>query len=345
MKKSKISIIDVARHAGVSKSTVSRVVADNGGNASVSAKARDAVMSAIKELGYTHNDIAAAFRTAKTNMVLLMVPDISNPFWSETARGVQDFCESKAYSVVVGNTDWREEREEKYLALAQSGRFDGVILNSVTANIAGFKSLGIPAVLIGERSRKTELDTVGTATYKAAMLALEYLYSRGHRRIAIATSRTGSERFLSRRYRAYVDFHRKHALAVDPDLSFFVHLSAEGGRELTRGILSLPDWKDRITAVFCGNDLLAIAAIDAFKSAGVVPGHDLSIIGMDDIPASEMTNPPLTTIRKPRYEIGSKAAELLMARIERPQRRPEKHLFAGELIVRESVAGRRTTND
>ncbi|HUX20014.1 MAG TPA: LacI family DNA-binding transcriptional regulator, partial [Spirochaetia bacterium] len=330
-----------ARLAGVSKSTVSRVVADNGGNASVSSRARDAVMAAVQELGYTHNDVAAGLRTSRTNMIFLMVPDISNPFWSETARGVQDSCESNNYSVVMGSTDWREEREEKYLALAKSGRFDGAILNSVTADIDRFKSIGIPAVLIGERSRKTELDTVGTATYQAAMIALEYLLSRGHRRIAIATSKTGSERFLSRRYRAYIDFHRKHSLEVDPDLVFFVQLSAEGGQELVRRIVSLPRWRERVTAVFCGNDVLAIAALEALEASRIRPGRELSIIGMDDIPLAEMTKPPLTTIRKPRYEIGSKAAGLLMARIEEPQRKPEKHLFPGELIVRGSVADRK----
>lgn len=345
MKKSKISIVDVALHAGVSKSTVSRVVADNDGNASVSERARKAVLSAIEELGYTHNDVAAGLRTAKTNMVLLMVPDISNPFWSETARGVQDFCEANNYSVVMGSTDWREEREEKYLALAMSGRFDGAILNSVTADIDRFKGLGIPAVLIGERSRKTELDTVGTATYKATLLALEYLYTQGHRKIAIATSRTGSERFLSRRYRAYVDFHKKHSMKVDPELAFFVHLSAEGGQELVDRIVSMPERHDRVTALFCGNDVLAIAAIEALQKTKVRAGKDLSIIAMDDIPAAAMTNPALTTIRKPRYEIGSKAAELLMSRIEEPQRKPQKVLFPGELIVRKSVTARRKLND
>lgn len=345
MKKSRVGIVDVALRAGVSKSTVSRVVADTNGKASVSARAREAVISAIDELGYTHNDIAAGLRTSKTSMVLLMVPDLANPFWSETVRGVQDYCESRDYCVVVGNTDWRQEREEKYLGLAQSGRFDGAILNSVSADIPRFKALGIPAVLIGERSRRTELDTVGTATYRAATVALEYLYSRGHRKIAIATSRTGSENFLSRRHRAYVSFHRRHSLRLDPELSFFVHLSAEAGSEVAHRILSLPSWRERVTALFCGNDLLAIAAIDALRSAGIATGRDISIVGMDDIPSAALTYPPLTTIRKPRYEIGMTAAELLVARIAEPEGMPVRRLFPGELVIRESVADRRCAGD
>lgn len=338
--KQKISIIEVARLAGVSKSTVSRVISDRGGSVSETALAK--VNKAIRELGYTRNTIAAGLRTQRTYMVLVMVPDIANPFWSEIARAAQDRLEAEGYSVVVGNTDWSEAREATYYELARSGKFDGLVLNTVTDDIDAIKSIGLPTVLVGERAEAQDIDTVGTDTRAAARLALEYLWDRGHRRIAIATSEHGSERFLSLRKRAYDEFLADKGLASDPKLSFSVRLSEEGGKELVRALLALGSWRDDVDAVLCGNDILAIAAIGALREEGIEVGRDLSLVGMDDIPAAALTYPALTTVRKPRARIGGAAAELLLARIEDPDRPVEKRLFPGELIARGSAAERRT---
>lgn len=337
--KAKINIHEVARLAGVSKSTVSRVISDSGG--SVSPKAAAAVNAAIRELGYTRNTFAAGLRNSKSYLALLVVPDIANPFWSEIARAVQDRLEPEGYSVVVGNTDWSEERELAYLNLLRTGRFDGLMINSVTDDVDLILEMGIPTVLIGERSETAQLDTVGTATYQAATLALQYLYDKGHRRIAVVTSETGSERFLSRRYTAYSDFIASKGLEKDSDLVFTAHLSADVGEKLARDILSVPNWRRRISAVLCGNDILAIAVQNSLRAAGVEPGKDISIIGMDDIPAAALTWPALTTIRKPRAEMGRMAAELLMKRLGNPSGLPEKHLYPGTLVVRDSVAEKR----
>jgi DNA-binding LacI/PurR family transcriptional regulator len=337
--KPKISIIEVAELAGVSKSTVSRVVSDRGG--SVSPKAMEKVNAAIKELGYTRNTIAASLRTQRTYLVLVMVPDIANPHWSGVARAAQDRIEAEGYSVVVGNTDWSEAREASYYELARSGRFDGLVLNSVTDDIAMIKRIGVPAVLVGERAELQDIDTVGTDMRSAARLALEYLWSTGHRRIAIATSEHGSERFLSLRRRVYDAFLAEKGIAVDPSIAFSVKLSEEGGRELVRAFLATKRWREKVDSIFCGNDILAIAAIDALREAGVEVGKDVSLVGMDDIPEAASTNPPLTTVRKPRDLIGAAAAELLLARMRDPDRPVEKRLFPGELVARSSAAERR----
>ncbi|MFH2113934.1 MAG: LacI family DNA-binding transcriptional regulator [Spirochaetota bacterium] len=336
--KTKASIIEVARLAGVSKSTVSRVISDAGG--SVSAKAEKKVQSAIRELGYTRNSLAAGLRSQKTWMVLVMVPDIANPYWSEIARAAQDRLEAAGNSIVVGNTDWDEKRETRYFDLVRSGRFDGLVLNSVTDDIGMIKDLGVPVVLVGERAEAQDIDTVGTDTSTATRLALEYLWTTGHRRIGLATSEHGSERFLSLRRRAYDNFIAEKGVAPDPGIIFSVKLSEEGGRELVRELLALGNWRDRVDAIFCGNDILAIAAINALREAGVEVGGDISLVGMDDIPAAAHIYPALTTVRKPRSLIGGAAADLLLARMKDPGRPSEKRLFPGELIVRGSVAER-----
>lgn len=339
MSKPKISIHEVARLAGVSKSTVSRVVSDRGG--SVSPKTLEAVNKAIEQLGYTKNLMAACLRTQKTYMVLVMVPDIANHFWSEIARAIQDRLEPEGYSVVIGSTDWNETREARYYELARSSRFDGLILNSVTDNISLIKDIGVPSVMIGERSATQDIDTVGTDTMSAARLALDYLYDTGHRRIALATSDHGGERYLSLRSRAYKDFLRDKGLPYDPDLVFSVNLDEEGGRTLAKHCLALPDWRRRVDSLFCGNDIVAIAAMGEFRKFGIIPGIDISIVGMDDVPAAAQTYPSLTTVRKPRGRIGAAAAELLLAKMKEPGRPAEKHLFPGELIVRDSVVQRK----
>lgn len=339
MKDAKISIVEVARLAGVSKSTVSRVISDRGG--SVSPETLERVNRAIEQLGYRKNSIAAGLRTRKTYMVLVMIPDVANPFWSEIAKAVQDALEPAGYSVVLGSTYWSEERESRYYELAQMSRFDGVILNSVTDNIERIKNLGVPAVLIGERTAVQNIDTVGTDTMQATRVGLEYLYELGHRKIALATSDHGSERYLSLRARAYRDFLHEKGLSFDPELVFSVTLNEEGGRTLARSFLSMHDWSGRADGLLCGNDILAIAAINEFRKFGVIPGIDLSIVGMDDIPAASQTYPPLTTVRKPKERIGKAAAELLLKRMQGMSGPPEKHLFSAELVIRDSVRDRR----
>ena len=339
MSRAKVSIHEVARLAGVSKSTVSRVISETGG--SVSQDTAKRVRTAIDQLGYRKNIVAAGFRTQKTYMVLLMIPDVANPFWSEIVRVVQDTLEPEGYSVVIGSTDFCEERELRYYELARMSRFDGVILNSVTDNIDLIKNLGVPAVLIGERQAAQNIDVVGTDTPQATRIGMEYLYETGHRKIALAASDHGSERYLSLRARTYKDFLHEKGIPFDSSLLFSVNLNEEGGKELARQLLSIHVWDERIDSLLCGNDIVAISAMNELRKYGIIAGVNISIIGMDDIPASAQTYPPLTTVRKPRESIGAAAAQLLLKRMDGLTGPLEKHLFPGELVIRDSVIDRR----
>jgi len=136
-------------------------------------------------------------------------------------------------------------------------------------------------------------------------------------------------------------FLHEKGLAFDQALLFSVNLNEEGGKELARQLISLHDWEERIDSLFCGNDIVAISAMNELRKLGIIAGADISIIGMDDIPASSQTYPPLTTVRKPRELIGITAAQLLLKRIEYPQSPIKKHLFPGELVIRDSVIDRR----
>ena len=171
------TIIDVAKLAGVSKATVARVL--NGQEELVKETTRERVNVAAKELGYIRNAIAGSLRTDRTYVVALSIPDITNPFWPEVARGVQDTTEAKGYTTVIVNTDWKYDREKSMLKMVRRNRFDGLIINVVDTPIVDLKNLHIPIVLLGASEHYPTVNSVGSDTAGGAKEALQHLYELG----------------------------------------------------------------------------------------------------------------------------------------------------------------------
>jgi LacI family transcriptional regulator len=313
------TIIDVARLAGVSKATVARVI--SGDHDLVRPQTRARVMDAAAKLGYERNAVAGSLRTDQTFMVALAIPDITNPFWPEIARGVQDTIESNGYATVMVNSDWSAEREQNYLGLVRRNRFDGLIINPATVSNAELKRLNIPVVILGSGDNHPDFDAVGSASEQGALEALDYLYELGHRRIGLIAGR--SQRNYGRsRYQSYLVFHARRQLPLQDELVVETNFSDEGG---FRAMLQLLRLVHPPTAIFTANDILAIGALKAAKHAGLSVPEDLSIIGMDDIYAAATTSPTLTTVAKQKYETGVCAAKMLLERlanstIEQPRR-------------------------
>ena len=331
--KSRPTIIDVAERAGVSKSTVSRVVADDGQG--VSDRARELVGKAIEELGYVPNAIASSMRTERTNIIMLSIPDITNPFWPEVARGVQDVMDEEGLAVVFANSDWDGEREEFYLTMARRNRFDGLLINPVQISNDILAGSGLPTIILGAGNEYPDFDRVGTDSYAATQMALDHLFGLGHRRIGLILGERHSPSQDSR-LAGYNDFYHRQQLPVDARLITTVSFTESGGEVGIKRLLALTPAP---TAVFCANDTIAIGVLHAAYAAGLhVPG-DLSIVGLDDIYAAATTSPPLTTVAKPKYEIGRQAAMFLLERIvgHGPEM-PRGLLLAGRLKVRGSTA-------
>ena len=326
------TIIDVARLAGVSKATVARVV--NGQADIVSEETRQRVMSAVSQLAYERNAIAGSLRTSKTHMVALAIPDITNPYWPEVARGVQDTLEEQGYAVMTVNSDWDPKRELNYLKLVRHSRFDGLIINPANVANSRFQDLSIPVVLLGTGNHYTGYDAVGSDSEAGQIEALHFLYRLGHRRIGLITgfSVRGRARV---RYNSYVTFLAQQGLRLDESLIVHSDFTIQGGMDAMSQLLRL---SSPPTAVFAANDILAIGALQGARINGWnVPG-DVSIVGMDDIYAAATTSPPLTTVRKPKYETGVEAAKLLLARLK-GDRSPARNLkLACTLVERESTA-------
>jgi DNA-binding LacI/PurR family transcriptional regulator len=326
------TILDVARKAGVSKSTVSRVISGDGENVSERAKLR--VEQAIRELGYVRDAVASSMRTQRTQNVMLAIPDITNPFWPAVARGVQDAMDQEGYAVVFANSDWNGKREARFLEMVRGNRLDGLLINPIGVTERDLRDLGIPVVILGINSG-LQLDMVGTSSKEGAREALTHLLSLGHQRIGLILGiREGRKRGSRLSY--YQEIMSTAGLVPNNNLHITVPFRQKGGKE---AMIQLLAREPVPTAVFCENDLLAIGAIEAARELGVRVPEEVSVVGMDNIFAASTTMPPLTTVAKPKYDLGVQAARLLLERMQTAESGPPRRVFIGcQLMIRESTA-------
>lgn len=303
------SIIDVAKLANVSKSTVSRVLSGN--SYGVSQKTKIKVETAAKELGYVKNTMASSLRTNKTKTILMIIPDITNNFWAEVARGAQDFLEKKGYSLILVNTDWEKEKVSKYLELALSKGVDGILINTASTIATTLNKLKLPVVLLGNAYLESQLPRVGSNTLDGIDEALEYLFSMGHRKIAMVASHTDNDNNKNHqtKLKVYSNFLESHSIEFIDEYYFGVEYSMEGGIKLASMISKMDNPP---TAIISGNDLIAIGLINECRKLNIDVPNDLSIIGTDDIPIASIIYPSLTTIAKLKRESGEKAAEIII---------------------------------
>lgn len=329
------TIIDVAKRANVSKSTVSRVLTGEG---NVSKESREAVLKAVEELNFVKNSVASSMRTRKSKTVLLIIPDITNNFWSEVSKGAQIVLDKKGYSLMVANSDWQKEREERYLQLAMEHKVDAVMINAPDMDMEKVaKMIDTPIVVLGERSHQIPFPIVGTDSYKAIRKALDYVYSKGHKKIAIVLSSSFDSEGTknSTKYRSYCDWMEEKKLEVKEDWIIKLPLSIDGGKSL---FSIWKEMKDKPSVILTGNDLVAVGFAKSSSENGVkVPG-DVSLIGFDDIPLVGLMSPGITTLQKPKSEIGAIAAERILEMLEGKEV-PDRTLLDSLLIQRESVKG------
>ncbi len=325
------TIVDVAKQSGFSKSTVSRVLR---GSSEISEEARQSVLDAVRELGYQPNMLAGGLRTRRTYSIALIIPDIANPFFPEIARGAQKAADPGGYSILLANSDWSERRELEFLALARRNRLDGILINPASVSAQALHQVGCPVVILGSRDAYSAFDSVGSDTPAALRQVVDHLVGLGHRRVAIICGPADNPA-AHKREAAFREHMAAHGLQVSDDVVAYDEFSQSGGSAATRRLIQLPV---RPTALVCGNDLLAIGALAALHEAGLsIPG-DVAVVGIDNIDASAVTHPPLTTVDKPKFRMGEEAAGLLIARIEGKQSGPPQHrLLPTALVVRGST--------
>jgi len=294
---------DVARLAGVSVTTVSRALA---GSALVTEETRGRIAEAIQRTGYVVNNIAANLRTQRSRQILAMVPSISNPFFSGVLLGIEKELAGQGFSLLVGNTGNSPSREADLARQLLTGNVDGLVLltGRYPALLGAARLNRKRIVAISERIHNDPIPTIGIDNAAAACAMVRHLRDLGHDKIAHIAGPAGNVLTAQRRA-GYLQGLGGEARPVVVGGDFTI---ASGEAAMAR----LLRRRDRVTAVFCSNDEMAIGAIKAAKAAGLRVPQDLSIAGLDDIEFAGAYDPALTTIRQPRHDMGRLAALLLL---------------------------------
>ncbi len=329
---------DVAIRAQVSVSTVSRVINNE---PRVKKKTREKVEAAILELSYLPNRVAQRLRSinARNKLIGLVLPDIQNPFYVDVVRGVEECAYEHNFAVMIGNFAQSERKEKMYLDVLQSESVDGLIVapsHGRDQHIARVMENGYSVVCIDRGLIGMDVDIVKVNNEAGAFGAIEYLIGLGHTRIAHITGHpeipTTAERVAG-----YDRAMAKHNLDIDPDLIMNSNSDYASGAALMRDLLDLPHPP---TAVFTANNLLTLGALKSIHERELDIPADISIVGFDDMYWSMSLNPPLTAVRQSGYDIGKKAAELLLKRLAVPHRPTVSLVLDTELIVRQSCKAR-----
>ncbi len=330
-RKEKVSIIDVAKRAGVSPATVSRVLNKT---ANVSPELRERVLSAVSELNYVPDPFAHGMRTKRTRSIGLIISDITNPFFPELARGVEDYVSSVGYSLILCNTDARPENEKRYVELLLNKGIDGLMFTSLRIGEEVIRSLlndGIPCILVGRKPENIEgLVYVVTDNYKGGCIAGEYLFSLGHKRFAHISgpldNSAGRERLAG-----FIDALKKRGVREKDITIINSDFTMEGGYKSAGDVLGLESLP---SAIFFANDAMAIGALQRFWEEKISIPEVFSIIGFDNIKVSGLVAPPLTTISQEIYRIGQLSARELIKIIEGEKGEPV--ILEPKLIERRS---------
>jgi DNA-binding LacI/PurR family transcriptional regulator len=329
------TIYEVAQQAGVSTATVSRAI---NGKAPVAALTRRRVESAIRTLRYEPNHVARSLVTATTDTIAIVLPDITNPFFPDLVKGIQLLADERRYTVLLLNTGADLEREEHSLLALRRKRVDGVILVGMAMKgdrIVRALGADVPVVVLDRSISRLDATLVALDNIEGARLATQHLIDLGHQAIAHITGPEGLP-LVAQRLSAYRKTLRAADIRPEPDLVVAGDFTEDGGYRAVDRLLA---GGSRFTAIFAANDLSAIGAMAALKAHGLSVPRNVSVVGFDAIHLSAYSTPPLTTVRQPAYEMGRKAAELLIDSIRATSvHRPMKVLFKPDLIVRQSSA-------
>lgn len=328
-----VTIKDIAKAADVSVTTVSRVLNDK---PDVSPNTRENVLEKINELGYKPNSIARGLALQKTNTLGLIIPDISNPFFPDIARGVEDMANQKGYSVIFCNTDNEQKKEKEAIELMKEKQVDGILLSLSTTNEKELKNLRqveYPIVQIDRKIPNINYPSITIDNVKSAYTATKFLIENGHKKIAHITGDletiTGYQRLKGfKKAISEKNIKLNNAYIKDGDYS---------KRSGYDNMLALLKSNNPPSAVFIANDLMAVGAYQAVFEMNLSIPEDISIIGHDNIDVTKLVNPTLTTMAQPKYKLGKKAVQLLIAEIESNELSNEEIILNTNLINRNSI--------
>lgn len=327
------TILDVAKEAKVSIATVSRLLNNEG---VVSPDTAKRVHDAIEKLAYEPNILARNFRKNESRVILIISPNVTNPYYARILSGIGDVFTELGYSTLIYNTADDSQREKEALEMLKKRRADGAILMANNLGSAGLLEYAsqYPLVQCCEYESGVDIPHVSIDNYLATNEAMDYLIKLGHRKIAIISSEND---YLSTslRMKGYKDSLQKNQIAINPEFIAYASrdYSIKSGQAQAAQLLRL---QDRPTAIFCIADTLALGAIATAKEFGLRIPEDITVIGFDDVDYTTMFHPHITTIAQPCYELGRQSAHLLFSKISLVKDIPNEIKLDHELIIRES---------
>ena len=329
----RIVIKDIARMCNVSPQTVSRVLNNSD---SVNDETRRRVLKAIKDLKYQPSRVAKRLRSKSVSSHLfgVLIPDIQNPFYVDVLRGIEDTAYKNNYAIILCNYGQDEKKEIMYLDILRSEAIDGLIAAPVNENDQRLKEIiknGLPVVCVDRGLAGIDVDIVWVDNEEGAFNAVSHLVKSGYKRISYISGLTTipSSRMREQGYRRALE---NNGLFY-PELIKRGNSSYESGVKLCAELLAMAHPPD---ALFTGNNLITLGALETIHKYKKRIPQDVAIVGFDDMFWSSSLNPPLTAVRQPAYEIGKRAGELLIQRINDPQRPCIQMTLNAELIIRSS---------
>lgn len=322
----------VAAAARVSPATVSRVL---NGRTDVNGELRTRVLAAVSELGYRPNGAARSLRTRATLVLGIIISDITNPFFTAMVRGVEDVAQQAGYSVILANADEDLAKEMRYLEVAVAEQMAGIVLSPASSTQTRLDILTerkVPVVTIDRRIRGGQFDTVTINNRRVAQQATAHLIEQGCRRIGFVAgpsiTTTARDRLAG-----YTAAMQAAGRTIDPSLIAAADFRIDGGYDATRKLLAL---RRRPDGLLVSNNLMTVGALDALSEAELETPRDIAFVGFDEVSWALGKRARVTAVQQPTYDIGRRAAELLLARIRGDTAPPRRVVLPAELIVRRS---------
>jgi LacI family transcriptional regulator len=321
----------IARAAAVSLGTVSHVI---NGTATVREPLRQRVLNAVKSLGYEPNELSRGLRLNRTNIIGMIIPDITNPFFPGVVRGVEDVAYKDSYRLILCNTDNDSNKEAIYLGQLRSFLPAGILIipspdSTISANLSG-----PPVVCVDRRPEGWKGDIVTVANRDGASKAAQHLIDMGHRTMGVISGPS----HLTNAQERLIGFRQALEAAGIPIAPEYIQEALFDRNSGYTSALRLLHLLPRPTAIFATNDLMAMGALLAIRDAKLVCPKDVSVISFDGLDVTELTDPALTTIYQPGYQLGYAAARLLLERIEGSTDPAKEIELETELRIRHSVA-------
>ncbi|HWR09268.1 LacI family DNA-binding transcriptional regulator [Sporomusa sp.] len=333
-----VTIAEVARRSGVSKSTVSRYL--NGMYDHMGVDTRERIAQVIAELDYRPNALARSLKQKRTHTIGAIVANILNPFSTSIIRGIEDTLQEAGFNLILCNADDDPAKERDYVNMLVDKQVDGLIINTTGCNNSLIAQVNqkTPVVLIDRKAPEIDIDTVTVDSASGVRQAIDHMVSLGHRRIAMFTMPYDHVSPRLERVQAYQTALADHGLLFREEWLIRTGSAEADVAGKLQELVGAESSETTPTAIFCANNLITMSVVRALKKMKVTIPDKISVLGFDDWDWAELIEPPITVVAQPVYAMGNKAAIMLIKRLKaaRPLKKPATVMFKPELIKRKS---------